>query len=394
MPVRIQTSKDKAVALSFKAQRFLALLICLLVLPVHANETRTKQDLLEVQQEIKRSQAKFSEQQSNLKRMEKTLRRVELSVAEHVRALDFTEQGIAENQQQQQILERESSELNKRKSILQNLLAAQLRSAYMNGAHDYSKMLLNQEHATTLERIIVYYDYLNKSRTEQLEELKSIVLRIAKNQQQLDKAKDNLLALKEEQLRRVADLKTAQQEQARQAKQLQDTLKATETAIAYLKDNEQTLRDMLAKLQAEKEQTQARNVTLNGLQGNKGKLPWPLTGRLSNHFGARKHTGLNWNGVVIDAKEGSQIASVYQGQVVFADWLNGYGWVIVLDHGDGFMSLYGHAQTLLKDVGDTVTSGEIIALVGQSGGQQNPGLYFEIRHKGRAVNPIEWCRKS
>ena len=130
-----------------------------------------------------------------------------------------------------------------------------------------------------------------------------------------------------------------------------------------------------------------------GLNKSKGKLNWPSKGKLKHTFGQRKHGGIDWKGVLIGAKEGTNVNSINNGQVVFADWLKGFGWVIVVDHGEGFMSLYGHAQTLLKDVGDMVREGETLALVGQSGGQSSSGLYFEIRHKGRAVNPIKWCRR-
>ncbi|MFC0118003.1 murein hydrolase activator EnvC family protein [Pseudoalteromonas xiamenensis] len=358
-----------------------------------ANEDRTKQDLVEVQEEIKRSEARFAEQKSALKRQEKQLRQVERSVAEHVRALELTQQGMTENRQQQQILEEEQNRLSKQRRQLSAILAKQLQSAYINGAHDYSKMLLNQENASTLERMIVYYEYLNNARTSQLDALKEVVAKIDQNKTRLLQKQSQLADLSNEQQRRLDGLKVAQAEQVEKSKALQSTLNATKTAIAYLRDNEKTLRDTLAQLQTVKAQT-AQSQEMVGLNNAKGKLPWPVTGRIGNRFGAKKHTGLNWNGVLIQANEGSNVTSIRQGQVVFADWLNGYGWVIVVDHGEGFMSLYGHAQTLLRDVGDLVQSGEPIAKVGQSGGQQNPGLYFEIRHKGRAVNPIEWCRKS
>ncbi|WP_244369884.1 murein hydrolase activator EnvC family protein [Pseudoalteromonas xiamenensis] len=300
---------------------------------------------------------------------------------------------MTENRQQQQILEEEQNRLSKQRRQLSAILAKQLQSAYINGAHDYSKMLLNQENASTLERMIVYYEYLNNARTSQLDALKEIVAKIDQNKTRLLQKQSQLADLSNEQQRRLDGLKVAQAEQVEKSKALQSTLNATKTAIAYLRDNEKTLRDTLAQLQTVKAQT-AQSQEMVGLNNAKGKLPWPVTGRIGNRFGAKKHTGLNWNGVLIQANEGSNVTSIRQGQVVFADWLNGYGWVIVVDHGEGFMSLYGHAQTLLRDVGDLVQSGEPIAKVGQSGGQQNPGLYFEIRHKGRAVNPIEWCRKS
>ncbi|CCQ09957.1 hypothetical protein PALB_8050 [Pseudoalteromonas luteoviolacea B = ATCC 29581] len=361
--------------------------------PLAANETRTKQDLAEIQKEIERSEIRYKEQSTALRRVQTQLQRVERSVAEHVRALAFTNQSISENNQQQQVLIEEHKQLNNQKQVLTSMLGKQVKSAYLNGSHDYSKMLLNQENAAKLERMIVYYTYLNNARINQIEALKKVVVAIDNNQAALRDKQAKLDDLAKEQNRRLVGLRDAQQEQIEKTNQLKHTLESTKTAIAYLRDNEKNLRDTLAQLHTEKVQ-QKQYQSLLGLNNMKGNLPWPVTGRLANRFGARKDSGLNWNGLLIEANEGTNVTSIRQGQVVYADWLNGYGWVIVVDHGEGFMSLYGHAQTLLRDVGDVVQSGEPIAKVGQSGGQQNPGLYFEIRHKGRAVNPIEWCRRS
>ena len=170
---------------------------------------------------------------------------------------------------------------------------------------------------------------------------------------------------------------------------LKAQLTGTKNSINYLKENQQTLITTIEELEQEKNQ----KIELIGLNKSKGKLPWPSKGKLEHTFGQRKHGGIDWKGVLIGAKEGTNVNSIQNGQVVFADWLKGFGWVIVVDHGEGFMSLYGHAQTLLRDVGDMVREGETLALVGQSGGQASSGLYFEIRHKGRAVNPVKWCRR-
>ena len=186
-------------------------------------------------------------------------------------------------------------------------------------------------------------------------------------------------------------LKKNQKQRQTSLDQLNEALQQTQSAIAYLKENEQTLIDMLAKLN-EQTSTTLEPINLVGLDGRKGKLPWPSKGHIKHKFGQRKHAGMHWKGVYISAESGADVKSIQQGQVVFADWLNGFGWVIVIDHGFGYMSLYGHTQTLLKDVGDNVQSGESIALVGQSGGQTDSGLYFELRHKGGAVDPVKWCK--
>ena len=357
----------------------------------NANESRTKQDLDAVQKELEKSQKSYQQQSERFNKLKRKLRDFELQIAQHAKALSLTEQGINENRQQQYNLESENKRLEQQKSKLQTLLAGQLKSAYMTGSHDYSKMLLNQEHSATLERTLSYYDYFNKARITQIEALKKIIVQLAENQQSLEQKQQQLNDLFTQQTERLYALKATKEQRQNSLSQLNSALKQTQSAIAYLKENEQTLITMLSQLNEQQSESLVP-VELIGLRSKKGKLPWPSKGHLKHRFGQRKHAGMNWKGVVIAAKTGDNVKAVQQGQVVFADWLNGFGWVIVVDHGLGYMSLYGHAQTLLKDVGDQVRSGESIALVGQSGGQADPGLYFELRHKGSAVDPVKWCK--
>jgi septal ring factor EnvC (AmiA/AmiB activator) len=123
----------------------------------------------------------------------------------------------------------------------------------------------------------------------------------------------------------------------------------------------------------------------------KGKLRWPARGRLAQRFGAPRSGGLRWRGVMIEAQEGGEVRAVSQGRIAFSDWMRGFGLLLIIDHGDGYMSLYGHNQTLYKEVGEWVDTGEVVALLGASGGRTESGLYFEMRHKGRPINPVHWC---
>ncbi|WP_352297922.1 peptidoglycan DD-metalloendopeptidase family protein [Pseudoalteromonas sp. 20-MNA-CIBAN-0454] len=355
-----------------------------------ANEDRTKKDLSEVQTALKQSQSEYNAQRKKVATLQKNLQQHELEIAKNAKALNMAEQSVKKTEQQQQLQQQKADQLEQQHAQFQHALAAQLKSAYMAGGDDdYAKMLLNQEDTAKFERTLSYYNYLNKARIEQLEELKSLQLQIAQNQAELAKTKQKLVNLHDEQKRRQTALVSAQSERQANLKNLQAQLNSTKSSINYLKENQQTLITTIEELEKEKN----KKVELLGLNNSKGKLNWPSRGKLEHTFGQRKHGGIDWKGVLIGAKEGSNINSVHNGQVVFADWLKGYGWVIVVDHGEGFMSLYGHAQTLLKDVGDMVREGETVALVGQSGGQASSGLYFEMRHKGRAVNPEKWCKR-
>ncbi|WP_350314611.1 peptidoglycan DD-metalloendopeptidase family protein [Pseudoalteromonas sp. TB43-MNA-CIBAN-0091] len=354
-----------------------------------ANEDRTKKDLSQVQVALEQSQAEYQQQQKEIAKQQQKLKAHELAIAKNAKALNMAEQSVKKTQQQQAEQQQRAVKLEKQQAQFQRVLAAQLKSAYMAGSDDYSKMLLNQEDTAKFERTLSYYNYLNKARIKQLDELKALQIEIAKNQAELEKTKEKLVALFDEQKRRQAALLDAKNERQASLQNLKQQLNKTKNSISYLEENEQTLIATIKELEEEK----TTKIELLGLNKNKGRLSWPSKGKLTHTFGQRKHGGINWKGVLISAAEGTSVNSIHNGQVVFADWLKGYGWVIVVDHGEGFMSLYGHAQTLLKDVGDMVREGESVALVGQSGGQADSGLYFEIRHKGRAVNPIKWCRR-
>ncbi len=367
----------------------LLILTSFVIAPAIANEDRTKKDLSEIQSALKQSEAELAAQRKDITKLQKTLQQHELSIAKNAKALNIAQQSIKDTEKQQAQQQQQADKLLQQQKTLQHALAAQLKSAYMSGGHDYSKMLLNQQDTAKVERTLSYYNYLNKARIEQIEELKALLLEIEAVQRELEKTKQHLVALHQEQSSRHQALVDAQKQRKTNIKQLKAKLNSTESSINYLKENEKTLVTTLQELEKEKN----KKVELLGLNTSKGKLNWPTKGKLAHKFGQRKHGGIDWKGVLIEANEGNQVASVHNGQVVYADWLKGYGWVIVVDHGDGFMSLYGHTQTLLKDVGDMVRQGDVIALVGQSGGQANSGLYFEIRHKGRAVNPVKWCRR-
>ncbi len=369
---------------------YAALLLMFTPVGTFANEDRTKQDLTEVQKELKKNQQNLKSHKGSLSSLQKELRQSEKAIAENAKELRSLDAKISSNREQNKELEREAQVLEEQRKTFDAALAAQLKSAYMVGGHDYSKLLLNQQNTAKLERTISYYDYLNKARLQQLDALKETLAEIEKNQAALAQNRAQLEQLRAQEEQQHAELIAAKEQRKSQVDALQSELNELQSSINYLKDNEQTLISTLEDL----EQSKGRQIAMLGLGASKGKLSWPTRGPLKHKFGTRKRPGFNWKGVVIGASEGSNINSIQDGQVVFADWLKGFGWVMVVDHGEGYMSLYGHAQALLKEVGDQVYQGETIALVGQSGGQVDPGLYFEIRHKGRAVNPTTWCKSS
>ncbi len=347
---------------------------------------QAERELQQLQQQIKQTEQQVRQQRRQLQQAEQRLQAADKALAEAARKLRDT-------QGRQQRLERESANLNRQQQQLQQqlaeqqqLLAEQLKSAYSLGQHDYSRLLLNQQDTGKLERVLTYYQYFNQARLRQLaqinhtvSELEQVKQQLANQQQQLQ---TELSALQQQQ----QQLSEARGSQQASVNELQALLKQQGNQLSYLRQNETTLQNTINELRRLAE----RNRDLSGLTAGRGKYPWPLRGRVLQRFGQNRQGGLASRGILIQGVSGANVQSIADGRVIYADWLKGYGWVIVVDHGKGFMSLYGHNQSLLKQPGDNVRAGDAIAQVGASGGQADPALYFEIREKGEAVNPLNW----
>jgi septal ring factor EnvC (AmiA/AmiB activator) len=346
-------------------------------------------DLDSIQQQIKNKQAKISQQLEAAKKIQDNLRDVELQIASSAKELNKTQQSLANNQQQLRVLRKQQ------KGYLTSLdqqkygLTKQIRSAYMTGNYDFAKMLLNQQDAANFERTITYYQYLNKARKSQIDNFNLLVNDLQKVNAKLIDNQSELEQLKGKQLEQQKALKANQTDREETLIAMQTAIESEEAKIAQLQVNEQNLLEALTRAQ---QQVDKQDVTLSGLSALKGLLLMPAEGNLRKMFGRFRQGQIKWKGVVINGTAGDSVIAIHHAKVLYSDWLRGFGLVTVLDHGDGFMSLYGHNQALLKQAGEAVQAGEAIALLGQSGGQSRPNLYFEIRHKGRPINPVSWLK--
>ncbi len=264
-----------------------------------------------------------------------------------------------------------------------------LTSAWRMSGDDFMKLLLNQQSPETLDRMVRYHRYFTDARLETLEAYRATLAELADNRQRLEdraseaQARQQALAREQQALVRKRDERTGLL--ARLASETEDK----EAERQRLVDDQERLENLLAELKR-------RAQTLDGraFAQRKGSLPWPLNGRVVNAFGQPRAQGqLVWHGLLVAADEGAPVTAVYRGRVVFADWLRGFGLLTIVDHGSGYMTLYGHADVLLKSVGDWVESGEPIARAGRSGGLDTSGLYFEVRHEGQATDPIVWLAR-
>ncbi|WP_017443840.1 murein hydrolase activator EnvC family protein [Gayadomonas joobiniege] len=352
---------------------------------------RKKAQLKQVQARIVEQREHISQQQDQLGEIESALRETEQKVAQAARALHQTQIEITRTQAQIKHLKNQLDDLSAEQQKQLNILKKQIQSAYQLGEQDFLKMLLNQQEAGQIERMLSYYQYFNQARIKAIEALAEVVAQIKEKQKVLSEQETSLIALKDLQIEKQTALKNTEAAQQTSAKKLQQAIAAGSQQIERLQTNQNALNRAISELQ-EALAAMPEQVELNGLQQVKGRLLWPSEGKVENLFGQRRSGQVRWKGSRILADSGSPVRSVYAGQVVFADWLNGYGLVIVVDHGKGFMTLYGNNQTVLKEVGNRVQTGEPVALAGQSGGQLQSGVYFEIRYQGTPLNPSQWCR--
>lgn len=349
---------------------------------------RNSAKLNDVQQAIAQQESNIYKTNKARTVLEKQLKNDDLAIAKVAKAINVTEHQLVTTQEKISILSKEKQLLTSQKIAQEKLLAKQLRSAYTTGQHDYLKLLLNQKQSEKIQRTITYYQYMNKARIDEIEKFQATLAQLMLVTTQHQKQVENLQNLKQSQQEQRKELNKNKNSRSKTLASLGKELLSSKQQLAKLKADEANLAAALQKLTA---LIQAE-VNLMGLSKLKRKLTWPVKGKLLRSFGSKKQGYLKWKGVLLGAPIGRQVQTIHNGTVLFSDWLKGYGLLTVIDHGNGYMSLYAHNQTLLKSVGDRVETGEPIALVGQSGGQDRAGLYFEIRHQGKAVNPKLWCR--
>ncbi len=273
------------------------------------------------------------------------------------------------------------------------VLARQVRAAYAMGRQERIKLLLNQQDPATVGRMMVYYDYLSRARARKIESLREQVQRLAATEREIHAEEQKLVRLRDEQASQLLAMQTSQDQRRDVVAKLTAELQDQGRQLARLQSDERELNALIRGLEQALADIPVEHRQQIQFAGLRGRLPWPASGRIVRRFGTPRLGGLLWDGVMISAPEGREVRAVHHGRVAFADWLRGLGLLMIVDHGDGYMTLYGHNQSLFKEVGDWVEADEAIALVGSSGGRERAGVYFGIRFKGRPVDPTKWCRR-
>ncbi len=355
-------------------------------------EKETRQKLELVKKKIQELQVHLKKDRTQLNKTTKRLRDTEKKISHASKAITKTKNNIKKDEKQLIQLKKEEKELQQTIQKQQKFLAKQIKTAYTLGKKEYLKLLLNQQDAQSVSRTLTYYRYFNQARSQQIDDLNTIISNLQNVKDNITKKIVSLKTLKEKQSKEYSKLLSLKKERKQVLKQLAQRIEKKDKKLINLHETEEDLESLLHQMAEALEEIEAiENIEqLAGLKSLQGKMKVPVNGQWIQRFGQRLKQGLKSNGIRIKAKEGLPVKAIYNGRVVFSDWLKGFGLLTIIDHGKGYMSLYANNQSLYKNVGEVVRSGELIATVGQSGGQRSSSLYFEIRYQGKALNPKKW----
>ena len=392
------------------AQR-LTLIVVLMLLPgaalAAANATQAETELRELRNRISALQKKLAATEETKSGASDALRESERAISEANRELHALNQQARDADAKLWTLRKSSQETGAALAAQQNLLGRMLRHQYMQGEPETLRLVLGGEHPSEMARQLHYLGYVARARAQLLEGLRA-------NLREIDRLRDDM-AVEAAAITRIAAEQTAQKKRLEREKQaragvlakVSQQIRTQQREIRGMRANENRLTrlvDQLARLVARKpaaaNRPRLRNEAVPTAPGVgsvfgalRGSLALPVRGELGSRFGGqRADGGVTWKGLFIAAKGGDEVRAVAAGRVVYADWLRGFGNLLIIDHGDSYMTLYANAEALLKQVGEVIRGGETVATVGNSGGNAESGLYFEMRHEGRPFDPLDWVK--
>ncbi|MBI3771151.1 MAG: peptidoglycan DD-metalloendopeptidase family protein [Gammaproteobacteria bacterium] len=380
-----------AVASSFLRFFVASLILATSSVSLAENLEQKTEELEQLRQNIKTIKKELSLEQIRQNTLQRELAKTEKEASRLHQELRRLDNDLRQQQQTKHDLENEIAHLDQTLQSQRQQLAVQIRANYGNSAQSPIKLLLNQEDPTAIDRLLHYHHYVQQAQAHIITKAQYNRTQLSQLEQELQHQTEKLEAIQSAQKQRHQELTAAQQQRSKLLTQSQRRADRQEQKLEQLVEDAQELSELIKRLQA-KRRTQPYIPKSKSLAELKGKLLWPIEAPLRHRFGSpRNQTSLTWQGVVLDGKSGQEVQAIAPGRVAFAEWIRGYGLLLIVDHGEGYMSLYGHNQALLKEAGDEVNAGESIATVGNSGGQEIPGLYFEIRKDGKPADPALWC---
>ena len=324
--------------------------------------------------------------QTDLRQNERGIAKLSRQVADLDRQMAPAQAKLDELQRQEYV---HQAQLGTQKAAL----AAQMQAAFMEGRDSELRLLLDAQDPATVGRLLAYYDYLNRARAARIVGVRAELAEIAALNAQIGQQVAGLKSLRDSRSQTLSDLQQQDAARRRLIAQIDSSIKSRDAEIARLKRDQQTLQTLVDQLRQALADIPADLGQGRRFATLRGRLPWPVSGRLMDHYGESRAGGhMHWEGDLIAAPVGTPVRAVSYGRVVYADWMPHFGLLVIVDHGDGYLSIYAHNQSLAHQLGDWVQAGETIATLGESGGQEQPALYFELRHGKDTLDPRRWCR--
>ena len=361
--------------------------------PSTGNARQARAQLEAVRDQIARITRQVSRGQAERDRLTRQLQATEKSVGQAQAALDDLRQQREAGATKRAQLETQKRQGEADLAANRSALAGQLRAAYLIGRREPLKLLLNQGDPAQAGRMFVYYSYFGRARALQIQAIEADLQRIGRLDDQLQTQDAKLAGLQQEQQVQVSALKEARSHRMQVLASISAQTQTRAQRLTRLRQQQSDLESLLAQLRRATASLPPESLGHSPFAQLRGRLPRPVAGRVIESYGQVRAGGLRWQGDLFATERSAPVRAVSQGRVVYADWLAGLGLLIIIDHGGGYMSLYGHNARLYESVGQQVAAGQTIAEAGDSGGTTRPELYFEIRKGGQPVDPRLWLAR-
>ena len=387
---------------------FATLFIALICASIHTNpaiaQTVQNKELNELRGQIEALQKRLEKTEENRTEAADALRKSERAISKANRKLFELNNDRKKFDKEKIRLQSEVADVQSRIELQREALAKLIYREYLAGQPESIRLMLNGQDPNDTARQLHYLSYVSRARARLIGGLRTSFDELSDLTQQVRDQGNRLRNLEKEKSKQKKTLQKQKRARKKVLAKASDDITQQRKQISKLKRDEQRLSTLIKRLaeEAEKRRKQARlrnealpdkSLNNSAFKKLKGRLRLPVIGELTNRFGRpREDGGLSWKGLFIAAKEGDMVRSIAPGQVIYADWLRGFGNLMIVDHGAGYMSLYGNNEALLKQIGDQLKAGDKIASVGNSGGNPESGLYFELRHNGRPFDPLPWVR--
>ena len=358
-----------------------------------SDEEKTRQQLQQLDLEITRITAEISNASDRQTALQTQLKKTEIELGALQRDIAKNQQAFEDSANKLVDLEEQRGQHEKARDEQQARIAVEMKTAWQVGRQGQVKVLLSQKSPHTVARSLGYYRYFFRARNTMIAEYRENLRQLVALQQRIDTTVAELEARAQTLEEQQVNLTAAQAKRTLAVTELDQSIRSNNAQLKQKEQDRQQLEDLL---QAIEEAIVDLEVPANyaTFDSAKGNMAWPVEGKQSNQFGRSRNAGkMQWQGITIAAKEGTTVKAIHHGRVVYADWLRGSGLLLIIDHGDGYMSLYAHNESLLREVGEWVTAGSPISTVGNSGGLEQTAVYFEVRHNGKPTNPANWCNR-